>query len=77
VTGRRRLTGADVLRLAVSWFLAFLALLLTAVLLPGFTYTSWAPLFVAAAATGVVGMVVRPLLVELAAAIGWLAVASP
>jgi uncharacterized membrane protein YvlD (DUF360 family) len=75
VTGRRRLTGADVVRLAVSWFLAFLALLLTAVLLPGFTYTSWAPLFVAAAATGLVGMVVRPLLVELAAAIGWIAVA--
>ena len=33
------------------------------------------PLFVAAAATGLVGMIVRPLLVELAAAIGWIAVA--
>ena len=29
MTGRRRLTGADVVRLLVSWFLAFLALLLT------------------------------------------------
>jgi len=75
VTGRRRVRGADLLRLVVSWFLAFLALLFTAVLLPGFTYTSWTPLVVAAAATGLVGMIVRPLLVELAAAIGWIAVA--
>jgi uncharacterized membrane protein YvlD (DUF360 family) len=74
VTGRR-LRGADLLRLLVSWFLTFLALLLTAVVLPGFTYTSWTPLVVAAAATGLVGMIVRPLLVELAAAIGWIAVA--
>ena len=72
---RRAVHGADLLRLAVSWVLAFLALLLTAVLLPGFTYTSWAPLLVAAAVTGVVGMVVRPVLVELAASIGWFAVA--
>jgi uncharacterized membrane protein YvlD (DUF360 family) len=64
-----------VVRLLVSWLLSFLALLLTAELLPGFTYTSWTPLVVAAAATGLVGMIVRPLLVELAAAIGWLAVA--
>src|SRR4051795_6423942 len=71
----RRLRGADVVRLLVSWFLSFLALLLTAELLPGFTYTSWTPLVVAAAATGLVGMIVRPLLVELAAAIGWVAVA--
>ena len=75
MSGRRRLHGADVLRLLVSWFLAFLALLLTAWILPGFTYTSWTPLVVAAAATGLVGMIVRPLLVELAAAIGWIAVA--
>ncbi len=73
--GRRRLHGADLLRLGVSWLLSFLALLLTAVLLPGFSYTSWAPLLVAAAATGLVGMVVRPLLVEVAASIGWVAVA--
>ena len=75
MTGRRRLQGADVLRLLVSWLLSFLALLLTAVVLPGLTYTSLLPLVVAAAATGLVGMIVRPLLVELAAAIGWFAVA--
>lgn len=64
----------DVVRLFVTWFLTFLAMLLTAQMLPGFTYTSWWPLIVAAAATGLVGMVVRPVLVQLAAAIGWIAV---
>ena len=71
----RRLRGADVVRLLVSWALSFLALVLTAWLLPGFTSTSWVPLLVASAATGLVGVVVRPVLVELAAAIGWMAVA--
>jgi uncharacterized membrane protein YvlD (DUF360 family) len=70
-----RIRLADVLRLVVNWFLSFLALLLTAVLLPGFDYTSWLPLVAAAAVTGVVGMIVRPVLVELAAAFGWIAVA--
>ena len=49
---------ADVVRLLASWFLTFLALLLTAELLPGFTYTSWRPLVAAAAVTGLVGMIV-------------------
>ena len=34
----------DVLRLLLTWGLTFLSLLLTAKLLPGFTYTSWLPL---------------------------------
>ncbi len=59
----------------MSWFLTFLALLLTAELLPGFDYTSWRPLVVAAAVTGVLGMVVRPILVVVASTIGWFAVA--
>lgn len=71
----KRLRGADVARLVVSWALSFLALLLTAEVLPGFTYDSWVPLAVAAAVTGVVGMVVRPALVQLSAIIGWIAVA--
>ncbi|HEY8094448.1 MAG TPA: phage holin family protein, partial [Acidimicrobiales bacterium] len=66
----------DVLRLLLTWGLTFLSLLLTANLLPGFTYTSWLPLAAAAAVAGVVGMIVRPVLVEVAAAIGWLAVAA-
>src|SRR5918995_60289 len=39
----------DVLRLLLTWGLTFLSLLLTAKLLPGFTYTSWWPLAAAAA----------------------------
>ena len=66
---------SDVVRLLVSWALATLALALTVWLLPGFSVTSWRPVVVAAAATGLVGMIVRPVLVEVAAAIGWIAVA--
>ena len=73
--GRRVLRTSDLVRLVASWALAFAALLLTALLLPGFTYTSWLPLLAAAGVTGVVGALVRPLLVEVAAAIGWIAVA--
>lgn len=72
---RRALRTGDVVRLLVSWVLSFLALLLTAWLLPGFTYSSWLPLMAAAAVTGVVGALVRPVLVEVAASIGWIAVA--
>ena len=71
----RRLQWGDVVRLLVAWVSTFLALLLTAAVLDGFDHTSWQPLLVAAAVTGLVGMIVRPLLVELSAAIGWIAVA--
>ena len=57
--------SADIVRLLASWFLSFLALLLTAELLPGFDYTSWTPLLLAAAVTGIVGAIVRPVLVGL------------
>src|SRR4051794_7565432 len=70
-----RIRAGDVVRLLASWVITFLALLLTAKVLPGFDYTSWGPLLVAAAVTGVVGMIVRPILVELTAVIGWVAVA--
>jgi uncharacterized membrane protein YvlD (DUF360 family) len=66
----------DLLRSLFTWAVTFLALLLTERLLPGFTATSWWPLAVAAAVAGVVGMIVRPLLVEVSAAIGWVAVAA-
>jgi uncharacterized membrane protein YvlD (DUF360 family) len=66
----------DVVRLLATWALTFLALLLTANLLPGFTYTSWWPLVAAAGVAGIVGMIVRPILVEVAATIGWIAVAA-
>ncbi len=75
-TAARRVRFSDVLRLLVTWAISFLALLLTAQLLSGFTYTSWWPLLAAAAVTGLVGMIVRPVLVEVSAAIGWIAVAA-
>jgi uncharacterized membrane protein YvlD (DUF360 family) len=75
VPGRAALGGGDVARLLASWALSFLALLLTATLLPGFTYDSWPPLAAAALVAGAVGMIVRPFLVHLSALIGWLAVA--
>ena len=72
----RRLRFFDILRLLLTWAISFFALWLTAELLPGFTYTSWKPLLAAAAVTGLVGMIVRPVLVEVAATIGWIAVAA-
>lgn len=71
---KARFVVGDLVRLLAGWLLTFIALLLTATILPGFTYTSWRPLIAAAAVTGLVGMVVRPVLVQLAAAIGWIAV---
>src|SRR4051794_26698754 len=71
----QRIRPGDVVRLLASWAVTFLALVLTAEVLPGFSATSWEPLLVAAAVTGLVGMVVRPVLVTLSAAIGWIAVA--
>lgn len=73
--GWTRPRTADVVRLFVSWALGFLAFLLTAELLPGFTYESWLPLAAAAAVTGIIGMIVRPALIHLSALIGWVAVA--
>jgi uncharacterized membrane protein YvlD (DUF360 family) len=67
--------SSDVVRLLASWILSFLALLLTAAILPGFSHDSWTPLLVAAAVTGIVGAIVRPVLVGLSALIGWIAVA--
>lgn len=68
------INGGDITRLAVAWFVSFLALLLTEKILPGFTAQSRGPIVVAAAVTGVVGMLVRPVLVQVAAAIGWVGV---
>jgi uncharacterized membrane protein YvlD (DUF360 family) len=78
--GRRRppvrIRVSDVVRLLGTGVLTFLSLLLTAELLPGFTYTSLWPLAVTAAVGGLVGMIVRPVLALAAAAVGWIAVAA-
>jgi len=76
VTPEKGVRWGDIVRLLVTWVLTYFSLLITAALLPGFTYTSWWPLAAAAAVAGVVGMIVRPVLVEVAAAIGWVAVAA-
>jgi uncharacterized membrane protein YvlD (DUF360 family) len=69
------LRGGDVVRLVLSWAFTVLALAATAWLLPGFTIDSWVPLMLAAIATGVLGMLVRPLIVAAVATVGWFAVA--
>src|SRR4051794_41673998 len=70
-----RLRIADLARLLSAWLVAALALAVAVELLPGLTATSAGPLVVAAAVSGAVGMVVRPLLVGGAARFGWWAIA--
>src|SRR4051794_26502049 len=70
-----RLRIADLARLLSAWLVAALALAVAVEVLPGLTATSAGPLVVAAAVSGVVGVVVRPLLVGVAARFGWWAVA--
>ncbi len=71
----KRLHLADVVRLLVTWVLSTLALAITAWLLPGFSIDTWYAAFAAAAVTGVAGLLVRPLLITVTAAIGWVALA--
>src|SRR3954451_16394570 len=70
-----RLTIADFGRLLTAWLVAWVALAVAVELLPGLTATGAGPLAVAAAVSGAVGMVVRPLLVGVAARFGWWAIA--
>jgi len=70
-----RLSIADLARLLSAWLVAGLALAVAVEVLPGLTATSAGPLVVAAAVSGAVGMVVRPLLVGVAARFGWWAIA--
>jgi uncharacterized membrane protein YvlD (DUF360 family) len=71
----KRLTISDFGRLLGTWLVAAVALAIAVELLPGLTATSAGPLVVAAAVSGAVGMVVRPLLVGVAARFGWWAIA--
>src|SRR4051794_13092613 len=70
-----RLSIADVARLLTAWLVSGLALAVAVDVLPGLTASSAGPLVLAAAVSGVVGMVVRPLLVGVAARFGWWAIA--
>jgi uncharacterized membrane protein YvlD (DUF360 family) len=71
-----RFRWADLWRMLVAWVISTLALAITAALLDGFSVTAWWPLAVVAAVTGVLGALIRPVLVFLVSAIGWIAVAA-
>ncbi|SFU08699.1 phage holin family protein [Arthrobacter sp. ov118] len=64
----------DLARLAAAWVASTVALIVTGALLPGFSATSWWAYAAVAAAAGIVGLVLRPVLVEISARVGWLAV---
>ena len=70
----RGLRTSDVVRLFAAWASSTLALIITAALLPGLSASSWWPYAAVAAVAGVVGLVLRPVLVEVSARLGWLAV---
>ncbi|MGO4258006.1 alkaline phosphatase family protein [Marmoricola sp. RAF53] len=71
---RWRLRAGDVGRLLLAWLISVLALMIADWLQPELSATSpWCWVAVAAVA-GVVGMVLRPVLVELSARIGWVAI---
>ncbi len=64
----------DVARLAAAWVSSGVALMVTGALVPGFSATNVWAYFAVAAVAGIVGLVLRPLLVEISARVGWLAV---
>lgn len=71
---RFRVKIADFGRLLVLWGISAAALWATGALLPGLSAsTPWAYVLVAAV-SGVIGLVIRPVLVEVSARIGWAAV---
>ena len=74
MTGPRRLHRADVGRLLLTWTGSALALAFAAWLLPDLdASTPWAWVLVSAV-SGVVGLLLRPVLTEVSARLGWLAV---
>ena len=73
---RARLRVSDLVRLALAWTISSLALIAADALLPGLEAATPWRLVAAAAVTGLFGVLVRPLLVTVATAIGWLAVGA-
>jgi len=73
---RARLRVSDLVRLVLAWAISSLALITADKFLPGFHAESPWSLVLAAAVTGLFGFLVRPLLVRVAAAIGWVAVGA-
>jgi hypothetical protein len=73
-TRRRGLRTTDLVGLVAAWASSTAALIITGALLPGFSATSWWSYAAVAAVAGAVGLVLRPVLVEVSARVGWLAV---
>lgn len=73
-TRTRGVRVSDLTRLAVAWAGSTVALIVTGALLPGFSATSWWAYAAVAAAAGIVGLALRPALVEISARVGWLGV---
>lgn len=71
---RRGVRSSDVVRLLAAWASSTVALMITGALVPGLSATSWWAYAAVAAVAGVVGLGLRPLLVEVSARLGWLAV---
>jgi uncharacterized membrane protein YvlD (DUF360 family) len=71
---RRGLRSSDLVRLLAAWASSTVALMITGALVPGLSATSWWAYAAVAAVAGVVGLGLRPLLVEVSARLGWLAV---
>ncbi|AXJ10756.1 alkaline phosphatase family protein [Arthrobacter sp. PM3] len=74
VARSRGLRVRDLGRLAAAWAASTAALIITGALLPGFSAASWWAYAAVAAAAGLVGLVLRPVLVEISARVGWAAV---
>lgn len=70
----RGVRSGDVARLLVAWASSTVALIVTGALVPGLSATSWWAYAAVAAVAGVVGLGLRPVLVEVSARVGWLAV---
>jgi uncharacterized membrane protein YvlD (DUF360 family) len=71
---RTGLRLGDIARLLAVWLVSSAALALAAALLPNLTAQAWWAYFAATAVAGLLGLVFRPVLVFVAARIGWLAV---
>ena len=76
--GTRRHTSwfqlGDLLRLLLTWLIAAVALAITGAVLPGLSGEGFESYLLVAVVAGVVGAVVRPILVGVSARIGWVAV---
>lgn len=71
---RRGLRTGDLARLLAAWASSTVALIITGALVPGLSATGWWSYAAVAAAAGLVGLGLRPLLVEVSARVGWIAV---